>query len=609
MNTRTAKKWMPVWIAALGVLLCLLFWHQPVAVQAAQTQTTQTGTNTITLNGTPFTDSTAHPGGTTDKDANGFTYTYQISDKNPDEVQISGCKYEGTVAATLNLPAYITEGSKTYPVVGVNGDAFSHCRSYISSVVFPSTYRWVGSEAFAGCPLTSVDFNDGMQEIRARAFYKCQDLKNVYIPTSVTLIESGAFAACSQLTAITVATNNTSYCGIGGVLYNKNLDTLVQWPAALSVGSSITGECVIGSAEIPVRVIFDKAFEGCTQLYRITDMYRTVATIGEQAFYGCYNLTSVKIPSTVTSIGQQAFSNCGAGLVISCAKASAAETFAKSYGIQTNVTCTVRFYDGYSLLKTEEVQSGSAATAPVLSERSGYTLTWDKDYTNVQQNLDVHTSWKQNFTVTFKDSYSGQVTEVVSYYGGSATPPVWTRKGYMLGWDSTAYTYVTKNMTINAVWLISMTDGTITDEKPQLGDTRTINYITYQVTKTSASDPRVCAVGCTKQTLTSLTIPATITFGGVKYKVTMIGTGAFRDMPKLAKVTIGKNVIKIKGTAFYNCPKLKTMTVKSKKITGIGEKAFSKIYVKAKINVPNSCKSKYKKYMLDAGLSTYAKVY
>ena len=91
--------------------------------------------------------------------------------------------------------------------------------------------------------------------------------------------------------------------------------------------------------------------------------------------------------------------------------------------------------------------------------------------------------------------------------------------------------------------------------------------------------------------------------------MTRIGKNAFRDMPKLNTLTMGKNVMKIERAAFYNCPKLKTITVSSKKITSIGEKAFSKIYVKAKVNVPNSSVKKYKKYLLDAGLSTYAKVY
>ncbi|MDE6628584.1 MAG: leucine-rich repeat domain-containing protein, partial [Muribaculaceae bacterium] len=35
-----------------------------------------------------------------------------------------------------------------------------------------------------------------------------------------------------------------------------------------------------------------------------------VTRISERAFYGCSNLTSVIIPSTVTSIGDNAFDNC-----------------------------------------------------------------------------------------------------------------------------------------------------------------------------------------------------------------------------------------------------------------------------------------------------------
>lgn len=612
MRKFTGKQWMPVLCAAMVLLLSGLFGLRGEGMDTVQAAET-TGVNTdVELNGVAFTN-TSVAGGTAEDTAQGYTFTYQaVKNGAADEVMISGYRYNGAVGGAvtgaLTLPAYINEGTTKYRVVGVNAGVFAGC-PYISSVVFGSTYRSVGAEAFMGCPLVSITLNTGMQELHDRAFYQCAQLPNVYIPESVISIGTGVFAGCRQLAGITVAPSNTRYSGEGGVLYSKDRSILIQWPAALAVGSSITGSYTIGSAQCPVRAVNDRAFEGCTQLYRIDDVYATVTTIGERAFYGCTNLSYVKLPSTVTTINSQAFSNCAPGLVIECAKASAAENYAKSCGISTSVTCTVRFYDGYSLLKTEDVKSGESATAPVLNERSGYTLTWDKDYTNVQQNLDVHASWKQNFTVTFKDAYSGQMTEVMSYYGGAATPPVWTRKGYTLGWDSTEYNYVTKNLTVNAVWLVSMTDGTIADEKPKLGDTRTINYITYQVTKASASDPRVCAVGCTKQTMTSLTIPATITFGGVKYKVTTIGANAFRDMPKLTSVSIGKYMIKIKRAAFYNCPKLKTITIKSARITGVGEKAFSKIYVKAKVNVRNAYISKYKKYLQDAGLSTYAKVY
>ena len=593
------------------LLLCfglLLGWMALGASPAAAADTSD-----IMLNGHALETETSVKGGYTDSNDVGFIFYYQVyGDASNYEVAISGYSYSGSTGVELRLPTQIQEEGQTqaYTVVGVNGDVFANC-PYISGVTFGSTYRFVGAEAFMGCPLTTISFNHNgaMRTLNDRAFYRCKQLVNVTIPASVTSIGTGVFADCTALNAITVVNGNQKYCAIGGVLYTMSKDVLVQWPAALTVGNSIDGSCTIGSAECPVRVIGDKAFEGCIYLNKITDMYETVTTIGEQAFYNCSNLYEVKIPSTVVTIGRQAFYGCAAGLTIKCDKNSAAENYAKNNGISTSVTCRVRFYDGSSLVKTEEVTAGGSASAPVLNERSGYTLTWDKDYTNVQQNLDVYASWKQNFTVTFKDAYSGQVTEVTSYYGGTATPPVWTRTGYKLGWDTTAYTYVTKNLTVNAVWLVSMTDTPITEEAPELGDTRTINYITYQVIKTAASDPRVCAVGCTKQTLTTLTIPDRITFGGVSYRVTRIGKNAFRDMPKLNTLTMGKNVMKIERAAFYNCPKLKTITVSSKKITSIGEKAFSKIYVKAKVNVPNSNVKKYKKYLLDAGLSTYAKVY
>lgn len=601
-----SNKILAVVLLSLGLLLSWM-WFGARSAAAADTATAEEP-----LSGKALDTGTSVEGGITEANSEGFIFYYQIYDKQNNKVVISGYSYSGSGTVELRLPTKIQEEGQQQPytVVGVNGNVFANC-PYISGVTFGSTYEFVGAEAFMGCPLNTISLNqDGaMKTLNDRAFYRCKQLTNVTIPASVTSIGTGVFADCTSLNAITVVNGNQKYCGINGVLYTMSKDVLIQWPAALTVGNSIDSSCTIGSAECPVRVIGDKAFEGCIYLNKITDMYQTVTTIGEQAFMNCSGLYEVKIPPTVTTIGKQAFYGCAPGLVIKCDKASAAETFARNNGITTSVTCTVRFYDGSSLIKTEEVTMGGSASAPVLSERAGYTLTWDKDYTNVQQNLDVHASWKQNLTVTFKDAYSGQTTEMTSYYGGSVTPPVWTRTGYKLGWDTTAYTYVTKNLTVNAVWLVSMTDTPITEEAPALGETRTINNITYQVTKASTSDPRVWAVGCTKQTMTTLTIPDRITFGGVSYKVVQIGKNAFRDMPRLTTLTIGKHVTRIKKGAFYNCPKLKNVTIRSKKIAGIGEKAFSKIYVRAKVDVPNSSVKKYKRYLLDAGLSTYTKVY
>ena len=65
------------------------------------------------------------------------------------------------------------------------------------------------------------------------------------------------------------------------------------------------------SVEIPSNVtsIEGSAFSSCTSLTSI-EIPSSVTSIGDQAFWCCYGLTSIEIPSSVTSIEGSAFSNC-----------------------------------------------------------------------------------------------------------------------------------------------------------------------------------------------------------------------------------------------------------------------------------------------------------
>lgn len=58
-----------------------------------------------------------------------------------------------------------------------------------------------------------------------------------------------------------------------------------------------------------VTSIGEMAFQGCSNLTSVT-MPSSVTSIGKSAFYGCSSLTSVTIPNSVTSIGNQTFTNC-----------------------------------------------------------------------------------------------------------------------------------------------------------------------------------------------------------------------------------------------------------------------------------------------------------
>ena len=118
-------------------------------------------------------------------------------------------------------------------------------------------------------------------------------------------------------------------------------------------------------------------------------------------------------------------------------------------------TVTFKDWNG-TVLKTEQVQYGGAATAPANPTRAGYTFTgWDKAFTNVTANLVVTAQYSINtYTVTFKD-WNGTVlkTQQVQYGGAATAPANPTRSGYTFtGWDK-AFTNVTANLVVTAQYV------------------------------------------------------------------------------------------------------------------------------------------------------------
>ena len=118
---------------------------------------------------------------------------------------------------------------------------------------------------------------------------------------------------------------------------------------------------------------------------------------------------------------------------------------------------TVTFTDGLgTVLKTQTVNYGSAATAPANPTRTGYTFAgWDRSFSNVTGNITVNAKWAiKTFTVRFTDGYGTTLKTQNVAYGGSATAPATpSRYGYIFnGWDR-GYTNVTSNITVNATWV------------------------------------------------------------------------------------------------------------------------------------------------------------
>ena len=160
----------------------------------------------------------------------------------------------------------------------------------------------IGDEAFEYCEnITSVTIPDSVTSIGFCVFSNCTSLTSITIPNSVTSIGGGAFENCTSLTAINVASENSNYVSVNGVLYNKDKTTIICYPAGKKDNNY----------KIPdsVTEIDDYAFNGCISLSSVT-IPNSVTSIGVYAFEYCASLKSITIPDSVPLVGPGAFSNC-----------------------------------------------------------------------------------------------------------------------------------------------------------------------------------------------------------------------------------------------------------------------------------------------------------
>jgi hypothetical protein len=185
-------------------------------------------------------------------------------------------------------------------VISIRDNAFDDCIS-LTSITIPNGLTNIEDGVFSGCTsLSSFVIPNTIISIGVYAFSGCNSLTNITVPSSVISIGDTAFAYCTNLISIPVDPSNPAYASLDGVLFNKNLTTLVQCPGGKTGGYTIPNSATsIGAG----------AFWGCTSLSSVT-IPNSVTSVGDSAFESCRNLTSVTIGNGVTNIGAGAFLYC-----------------------------------------------------------------------------------------------------------------------------------------------------------------------------------------------------------------------------------------------------------------------------------------------------------
>ena len=218
------------------------------------------------------------------------------------------------VPETLSGSYSVKEGTRI-----ICNHAFWHCNS-LSDIVIPSSVTSIGDRAFHWC-LSLSDFviPASVTSIGDWAFEHCRSLPEIVIPASVTSIGSGAFSFCRSLSDIVIPDSVTSigngafnycsslkYISIPKSVICLNGNPFYNWDGKL--------ECLSPNFIYEDDVLFNK---GKSKIISFRNQNiesyvipTSVTSIGDNAFSFCRSLSKIVIPSSVTSIGSGAFSFC-----------------------------------------------------------------------------------------------------------------------------------------------------------------------------------------------------------------------------------------------------------------------------------------------------------
>ena len=360
--------------------------------------------------------------------------------------------------------------------------------SKLKNINIPDSVTTIEQSAFADCTsLTELSLPDSITKIEYNAFGNCEALDKIVLPSNLTLLGNAVFRNCNVEITFPASLKYIPYLGDNAVrkvtisegvetigvdaFFNSHKLTEITLPSTItSIESGAFSGTGIASFNYPQN--FASIESGVFQNTSLKEFSvpKAVTEINDQAFTGCTDLVKISIPESVKYIGTDVFKNCR-NLTIYGYKDTAAESYAKANNIKfISADYKVIFKDNGRTQKTEYVLEGENATPPSLKEKPGYTLSWDADYTNIQEDMVINAVWtkKDNgggnttiivspsetnkYTVTFKDRGEVIKTEKVKS-GDAAEYPFITRSGYKLSWDKD-FSKVTANITVNAVWTV-----------------------------------------------------------------------------------------------------------------------------------------------------------
>ncbi len=212
---------------------------------------------------------------------------------------------------SINVPEGLTR---------IEDRTFYQCTK-LASFAFPSTLKYIGSQAFMYCKaLETVTLNEGLTQMRSEAFEECAALQTLSLPSTLEVIPEKAFYNCSKLQNIQwaegVKTIGQSAFGIAnlGILVLPNSIERIESSAFshAEVTNVVFGENIeqIGAGAFAGTRYADGSY------YHLRSISfkkcKKLKSIGGSAFYGG-SFSTLTLPDTLQTIGDSAFESVSTG--------------------------------------------------------------------------------------------------------------------------------------------------------------------------------------------------------------------------------------------------------------------------------------------------------